>query len=39
MRAEPPARAWDIRWYWTVFSRGGLTLFPPQTLVLNIGAD
>ena len=31
--------AWDIRWYYTVFARGGLVLFPPRTLVINIGFD
>jgi hypothetical protein len=31
--------AWDIRWYYTVFARGGLALFPPRTLVLNAGLD
>lgn len=31
--------AWDIRWYYTVFSRGGLALFPPRTLVINVGFD
>jgi hypothetical protein len=31
--------SWAIRWYWSVFRAGGLGLFPPQTLVLNIGID
>ena len=31
--------SWAIRWYWSVFSEGGLGLFPPQSLVLNIGDD
>jgi hypothetical protein len=31
--------SWAIRWYWTVFQAGGLTLFPPQSLVQNLGAD
>jgi len=39
MQAEERLRAWDIRWYWTVFRCGGLALFPPETLVLNVGTD
>ena len=31
--------SWAIRWYYSVFARGGLALFPPQTLVLNMGLD
>ena len=31
--------AWDIRWYYTVFARNGLVLFPPRTLVVNVGID
>lgn len=31
--------SWAIRWYWTVFSQGGLVLFPPVTLVSNTGFD
>jgi hypothetical protein len=31
--------AWDIRWYYSVFARGGLGLFPPRTLVTNAGFD
>jgi hypothetical protein len=31
--------AWDIRWYYTVFARDGLALFPPRTLVVNAGFD
>jgi hypothetical protein len=34
-----PIPAWDIVWYYTVFSRNGLALHPPQTLVLNEGFD
>lgn len=29
--------SWAIRWYWSVFRRNGLTLFPPKTYVVNIG--
>ena len=31
--------SWGIRWYWSVFRRAGLVLYPPQTLVSNRGAD
>jgi len=31
--------SWAIRWYWTSFNAGGLTLFPPRSLVMNEGAD
>jgi hypothetical protein len=31
--------SWAIRWYWSVFSAGGLSLFPPRTLVKNTGMD
>lgn len=31
--------SWGIRWYWSVFQAGGLGLFPPQTLIRNIGQD
>ncbi len=31
--------SWAIRWYWTVFKQEGLGLFPPKTLVLNVGDD
>jgi hypothetical protein len=27
--------AWDIRWYYSVFVRNGLVLFPPRTLVVH----
>ena len=37
MDAPVPMRAWDIRWYWSMFKEGGLCLFPPETLVLNLG--
>lgn len=30
---------WDIRWCWTVFKADGLVLFPPVSLVRNIGLD
>ncbi len=31
--------SWAIRWYWTVFRRGGLVLYPPVSLVRNEGLD
>lgn len=31
--------SWAVRWYWTVFKRKGLVLFPPATLVRNTGFD
>jgi hypothetical protein len=31
--------SWAIRWYWSVFSRGGCALFPPASYVNNIGFD
>lgn len=31
--------SWGVRWYWNVFKVGGLVLFPPQSLVRNIGQD
>lgn len=30
---------WDIKWYYTVFLRNGLGLFPTKSLTLNIGFD
>jgi hypothetical protein len=34
-----PDNPWDIRWYYSVFIRNGLYLFPTQPLVSNIGMD
>ena len=31
--------SWGIRWYWSVFKRGGVSLFPPISLVANTGQD
>lgn len=31
--------SWAIRWYWSAFRRGGLTLFPPVSMVRNTGMD
>jgi len=36
---QSKAPAWDIRWYYTVFSRDGLVLYPPRTLVVHTGFD
>ncbi|HEX3386575.1 MAG TPA: hypothetical protein VHS53_15350 [Mucilaginibacter sp.] len=30
---------WDIRWYYTVFVRNGLGVFPTRSLIENIGFD
>ena len=31
--------SWGIRWYWSVFQRDGMCLFPPVSLVNNTGQD
>ena len=31
--------SWAIRWYLSIFLRNGVVLFPPQSLVKNIGLD
>ncbi|MBR0779575.1 glycosyltransferase [Bradyrhizobium diazoefficiens] len=31
--------SWAIRWYWSVFRRDGLVLYPPVSLVRNDGLD
>ena len=31
--------SWAIRWYWSVFLKSGLILFPPKSLVSNTGFD
>jgi hypothetical protein len=36
---EGKTDAWDIRWYLSIFLRDGLTLFPQQSLIHNIGFD
>lgn len=28
---------WDVRWYWKIFSSGGVSLFPTQNYVENLG--
>ena len=36
---EGKSDSWGVIWYWNVFRSGGLTLFPAQSLVDNIGWD
>jgi len=31
--------SWAIRWWWSFFVNNGLCLFPPKSLVVNIGFD
>ena len=31
--------SWGIPWYWTVFKADGLVVYPPQTLVYNVGMN
>ncbi|SHO66864.1 hypothetical protein SAMN02745172_03524 [Pseudoxanthobacter soli DSM 19599] len=31
--------SWAIRWWWSVFKADGICLFPPRSLVQNIGFD
>jgi len=31
--------SWGIRWYWSVFKANGLAVFPPKSLIRNIGQD
>lgn len=31
--------SWGVRWYWSVFRRDGLVIYPPRTLVSNEGFD
>jgi hypothetical protein len=31
--------SWAIRWWYSVFVQGGLVLYPPRTLVVNVGFD
>lgn len=37
MRGEQDS--WAIRWYWSVFKKNGIVLFPPVSLVRNYGMD
>lgn len=36
---EKSIDSWAIRWYWTVFQKNGLTLYPKRTLVNNEGYE
>ena len=38
MRDEK-TNSWAIKWYWTLFKNGGLTLYPTRPLVYNVGFD
>lgn len=38
-QAERRIDSWAIRWYASVFLKGGLSLFPSRSLVANIGND
>jgi hypothetical protein len=38
-RLEGQNQSWGILWWWHVFSRGGVSLFPARTLVANEGFD
>lgn len=31
--------SWGVRWYWSVFKKNGLVLFPPKSMVKNTGMD
>lgn len=31
--------SWAVRWYWSIFKQGGLTLYPKDSLIKNIGFD
>ncbi|MBM7866698.1 glycosyltransferase family 2 protein [Heliobacterium gestii] len=31
--------SWAIRWYWSMFTHGGVSLFPKNSLVVNRGMD
>ena len=36
---EKTIDSWAIRWYWTIFRKNGLTLYPKMTLVNNEGYE
>ena len=36
---EKTIDSWAIRWYWTIFRKNGLTLYPKKTLVNNEGYE
>ncbi|HVI33736.1 hypothetical protein [Phenylobacterium sp.] len=39
LSTEGRVNSWFIRWYYTVFMHGGLYIYPPRTLVNNIGVS
>jgi len=39
MQMQGKSDSWAIRWYWSIFRKQGLTLFPKNSLVRNIGFD
>jgi hypothetical protein len=36
---EAKDNSWGIRWYYSVFKRNGLGVFPTQSLIINVGFD
>jgi hypothetical protein len=38
-QARGLSNSWGIRWYWSVFRKGGVGIFPPKTMVRNHGQD
>ena len=36
---EGKSDSWAIRWYWSIFRNGGLIVYPPSSMVQNIGFD
>jgi len=39
LQIDGTINSWDINWYTSIFLENGLTLYPPKTLVKNIGFD
>ena len=39
LQAEGKLDVWGVRWYASMFTAGGLCLYPGQSLVQNIGMD
>ncbi|GHT01856.1 glycosyl transferase [Synergistales bacterium] len=39
LQVQQDIQSWAIQWYWIIFSMGGLNLFPPYGLTVNIGFD
>lgn len=38
-RSNGKIKSWGVVWYWSVFKLGGLTLYPSETLIDQIGFD